>query len=129
MYSAFCTVLLGVICAFGLIPADNTRGEDPASSLSMPGMPAVTDPANIYSEAGANRLSPAVASAFSRVYVPNIGSGDVYVIDPSTFQVVDRFRVGGNPQQPTPMYLGTDGGIGGRCAPTARLGRTRSRYR
>ena len=104
MYSAFCTVLLGVICAFGLIPADNTRGEDPASSLSMPGMPAVPDPANIYSEAGANRLSPAVASAFSRVYVPNIGSGDVYVIDPSSFQVVDRFRVGGNPQHVVPSW-------------------------
>ena len=36
--------------------------------------------------------------------MPNIGSGDVYVIDPSTFQVVDRFRVGGNPQHVVPSW-------------------------
>ena len=58
---------------------------------TLPGMPPVIDPRNVYSEAAAGRLSPATAGALSRVYVPNVKSGDVYVIDPSTFQVVDRF--------------------------------------
>ncbi len=57
-------------------------------------MPPVLNPANLYSAAGANMLSPAVAGALTRVYVPNLQSNDVYVIDPATRQVVDRFPVG-----------------------------------
>src|SRR5215469_10263913 len=63
--------------------------------------PAV-NPQNIYSETTAGKLSPATAGALSRVYVPNIKSGDVYVIDPATFQVVDHFVVGGNLQHVIP---------------------------
>ena len=61
---------------------------------TVPGMPPVVDPANLYSEAGAGRLSPAVKGALARVYGPNLRSGDVYGLDPGTFKVVDRFRVG-----------------------------------
>lgn len=67
-------------------------------------MPPVIDPSNIYSEAGANRFSPAVSGALPRVYVPNLHSHDVSVIDPGTFQVVDRFRVGMNPQHVVPAW-------------------------
>ncbi|HQR52143.1 MAG TPA: YncE family protein [Burkholderiales bacterium] len=70
----------------------------------MPGMPPVKDPANLYSEAAANRLSPAVAGALSRVYVPDRITGDVFVIDPATFKVVDRYRVGVNPQHVVPSW-------------------------
>src|SRR5215510_10553195 len=62
------------------------------------------NPQNIYSETAAGKLSPATAGALSRVYVPNIKSGDVYVIDPATFQVVDHFVVGGNPQHVIPSW-------------------------
>ncbi len=51
-----------------------------------------------------DKLSPAVATALSRVYVPNLKSNDVYVIDPATLKVVDRFRVGINPQHIVPSY-------------------------
>ena len=44
--------------------------------------------------AGANMLSPAVAGALTRVYVPNLRSNDVYVIDPASHSVIDRFQVG-----------------------------------
>jgi YVTN family beta-propeller protein len=71
---------------------------------TIPGMPPVTDPANLYSETGPDRLSPAVANALRRVYVPNLKSNDVYVIDPATLKVVDRFRVGVNPQHVVPSY-------------------------
>ncbi|HYA39012.1 MAG TPA: YncE family protein [Candidatus Methylomirabilis sp.] len=67
-------------------------------------MPPVTDPANLYSEAAADRFSPAVTGALSRVYVPNVRSNDVYVIDPATFKVVDRFKVGINPQHVVPSW-------------------------
>jgi YVTN family beta-propeller protein len=76
----------------------------PAVSQTLPGMPPVVDPNNIYSESAAGKLSPATASALPRVYVPNVKSGDVYVIDPATFQVVDHFMVGGNPQHIIPSW-------------------------
>jgi YVTN family beta-propeller protein len=71
---------------------------------TLPGMPPVVDSRNIYSETIAGKLSPATAGARTRVYVPNIKSGDVYVIDPATFQVVDHFVVGGNPQHVIPSW-------------------------
>ncbi|HTI47465.1 MAG TPA: hypothetical protein VMB76_12980 [Casimicrobiaceae bacterium] len=67
-------------------------------------MPPVVDAANLYSETTANKLSSAVAGALPRVYVPNVVSNDVYVIDPATHQVVDRFKVGLNPQHVVPSW-------------------------
>lgn len=72
--------------------------------VTVPGMPPVPDPGNLYSEAGAGKLSAAVADALPRVYVPNVQSNDVYVIDPATMKVVDRFRVGVNPQHVVPSW-------------------------
>jgi YVTN family beta-propeller protein len=70
----------------------------------VPGMPPVTDPTNLYSETTAGKLSPAVATALPRVYVPNLKSNDVTVIDPATLKVVDRFPVGVNPQHVVPSW-------------------------
>ena len=67
-------------------------------------MPPVLDPANLYSAAGVDMLSPAVTGAVSRVYVPNLCSDDVYVIDPATLKVVDRFPVGISPQHVVPSW-------------------------
>ena len=74
------------------------------SVATIPGMPPVIDPANLYSEAAAGKMSPAVAGALERVYVPHVQSNDVYVIDPSTFKVVDKFKVGLNPQHVVPSW-------------------------
>jgi YVTN family beta-propeller protein len=71
---------------------------------TVPGMPPVVDPGNLYSETQANKLSPAVAGVPPRIYVPNLRSNDVYVIDPATRKVIDRFRVGVNPQHVVPSY-------------------------
>jgi len=71
---------------------------------TIPGMPPVPDPANLYSEIGPTKLSPAVAGALSRVYVPNRQGNDVSVIDPATMKVVDRFPVGVNPQHVVPSW-------------------------
>ncbi len=71
---------------------------------TVPGMPPVVDPANLYSETRAGALSAAVASALPRVYVPNRTSNDVWVYDPATLKVVDKFKVGINPQHVVPSW-------------------------
>ncbi|MGB3461554.1 YncE family protein [Rhodanobacter lindaniclasticus] len=71
---------------------------------TVAGMPPVTDPANLYGDAGAHMLSPAEAGALPRVYVPNLRSDSVSVIDPATFKVVDTFKVGRSPQHVVPAY-------------------------
>jgi YVTN family beta-propeller protein len=71
---------------------------------TVPGMPPVVNPLNLYSEAGPNMLSPAVSGDLQRVYVPNVKSNDVYVIDPATYKVVDHFKVGKNPQHVVPAW-------------------------
>ena len=77
----------------------------PALALdTVPGMPPVVDPTNLYSETRAGALSPAVAGALPRVYVPNRTSNDVWVIDPATLKVVDKFKVGINPQHVVPSW-------------------------
>ena len=60
--------------------------------------------ADIYRHTQAGDMSPAVAHALTRVYVPNVSSGDVYVIDPSTMQVTDRYPALGNPQHVVPSW-------------------------
>ena len=67
-------------------------------------MPPVVDPNNLYSEIRPNKLSPIVANHLPRVYVPNRSSNDVWVIDPATLKVVDKFKVGINPQHVVPSW-------------------------
>jgi len=87
---------------FGLASA--LAQSDPPHDAGLPGMPPVIDPTNLYSEAAAGRLSPAVAGDLARVYVPNRLTDDVYVIDPVTLKVVDRFPVGIHPQHVVPSW-------------------------
>ena len=75
-----------------------------AAVETVPGMPPVVDPTNLYSETTADKLSAAAAKALPRVYVPNLQSNDVSVIDPATLKVIDRFPVGVNPQHVVPSW-------------------------
>jgi YVTN family beta-propeller protein len=76
----------------------------PTRVHTIPGMPAVLNPTNLYSQTRAGQFSPATKGALTRVYVPNLLSNDVYVIDPKTFQVVDHYPVGIDPQHVVPSY-------------------------
>ncbi|GBR03388.1 YVTN family beta-propeller repeat protein [Acetobacter oeni] len=71
---------------------------------TIPGMPPVINPNNIYSEARPDNIAPEVAKDPARIYVPNLRSNDVYVIDPATMSVVDRFPVGRSPQHVVPSW-------------------------
>ena len=78
----------------------------PISDLSVPlaGMPPVTDPANIYANAGPDMLSLAVRGVPYRIYVPNSGGSTVTVIDPATYRVIRTYQTGLNPQHVVPGY-------------------------
>ena len=78
------------------------RAETPELDI-LAGMPPVVDRTNLYSEI-ASGLSPAAAEALPRVYVPNLRSNDVYVIDPATLKVLNRFPVGRHAQHVVPAY-------------------------
>lgn len=94
---------IGAVLAGGCI-ALAAMGASAATVQTVPGMPGVADASNLYGEAGANHLSPSVSGALARVYVPNLRSDDVYVIDPSTLKVVDKFPVGRSPQHIVPAW-------------------------
>ncbi|HUB31770.1 MAG TPA: cytochrome D1 domain-containing protein [Bryobacteraceae bacterium] len=76
----------------------------PVSADPLPGMPPVTDPHDIYSSDRANDLNPAVRNFPPRVYVPNTESNSLVVIDPSTYKVIGRYKVGKQPQHVTPSW-------------------------
>lgn len=89
-------------------PASTSVPQNAATSATkietIPGMPPVIDPNNLYSETRAGNISPEVAQDPARVYVPNLRSNDVSVIDPATSKVVDRFPVGKSPQHVVPSW-------------------------
>jgi len=90
--------LLAALCAAPLAASA-------ASAIhTVPGMPPVTNPNNLYSDAGANMFSPAVAGALPRIYVPNLRGDSVTVIDPATYKVLYTFPVGRSPQHVVPSY-------------------------
>ena len=76
----------------------------PASIQTVPGMPPVSNSTNLYSDTAVGKLSASVTNALARIYVPNRQSNDVYVIDPETMKVVDKFRVGRHPQHVVPSW-------------------------
>jgi YVTN family beta-propeller protein len=101
----------GVVVASRLVaagPATPAVQPAPAAAAArvdtVPGMPPVVDPHNLYSETAAGHLSPAVKGDLQRIYVPNLRSDDVYVIDPATNRVVDKFKVGRSPQHVVPSW-------------------------
>jgi YVTN family beta-propeller protein len=84
--------------------AEKSANSTPPNIQTVPGMPAVVDPNNLYSETRSDKLSATVAKHLSRVYVPNRASNDVWVIDPATFKVVQKFPVGVHPQHVVPSW-------------------------
>jgi YVTN family beta-propeller protein len=94
-----------LLALLGILPSTVSAGEaSPRAIQTVPGMPAVIDPNNLYSETRPDKLSPIVAKHLHLVYVPNRASNDVWVIDPATLKVVDKYKVGINPQHVVPSW-------------------------
>ena len=101
-------ILFGVVSASGVLGllthSEFANAQAPGVTRSVPGMPPVVNPANLYSETAAGKMRPDVAKALPRIYVPNRRSNNVTVIDPITMKVVDRFTVGVHPQHVVPSW-------------------------
>jgi YVTN family beta-propeller protein len=99
---------LAVAHVFGAGPASPASAAAsataPAAVSTVPGMPSVADARNLYSETRAGHMSAVTQDHLQRIYVPNLRSNDVYVIDPATAQVVDKFKVGRSPQHVVPAW-------------------------
>jgi YVTN family beta-propeller protein len=93
--------LAAAVCLWGGVAAAQT-GPRPVETI--PGMPPVVNPTNLYSEIRPDNVSPTVSGALSRIYVPNRQGNDVWVIDPAAMKVVDKFPVGVNPQHVVPSW-------------------------
>jgi YVTN family beta-propeller protein len=79
--------------------------QKPAKKIdTLPGMPPVEDPSDIYAADHAGNLSPVVRDLPSRVYVPNSISNTVDIIDPKTYKIIGHFDVGKQPQHVVPSW-------------------------
>lgn len=101
--AATMTTLASLLVALA-VPGHAFSQTSQAGTALAPGMPPVPDRNNLYSETVAGRLSPAVAGALERVYVPNRSANTVSVIDPATLKVVDTLKVGVDPQHIVPSW-------------------------
>jgi YVTN family beta-propeller protein len=99
------TLLLALVAGLAWLGLGAAAGEKAAGAVqTVPGMPPVVDPSNLYGETAAGKIRPDVAKALPRVYVPNRRSNDVWVIDLASMKVVDRFPVGVHPQHVVPSW-------------------------
>ena len=73
-------------------------------------------PYNVYASTLDGSISPTLAGVPERVYVPNSDTNTVFVIDPATFQVIDRYVSGPIPHHVAPapdlqsLYVDNEGG-------------------
>lgn len=84
-------------------PTTTTMPFSVAGRQPLAGMPLNTDPKNIYANT-TGAVSDALKGAKNLVYVPHNESADVWVIDPTTFKVVDKFPTGAIAQHVVPSY-------------------------
>ncbi|MEO5698491.1 MAG: YncE family protein [Burkholderiaceae bacterium] len=85
-------------------PAVAGAGASAPAVSTVTGMPPVIDPRNLYSETAAGKFNPVVSADLQRIYVPNLRSNDVYVVDPEAMKVIGRFKVGIGPQHIVPAW-------------------------
>jgi YVTN family beta-propeller protein len=103
--SRLALIALGVVALTTSVLGASSATYTPVPAIkTVPGMPAVSDPRNLYSDDAEGHLSPVVKDQLRRIYVPNLRSDDVYVIDPETLKVVDKFKVGRSPQHVVPAW-------------------------
>jgi len=96
--------LLSVIAASPSATAATAVAATPAAVTTIPGMPPVPDPDNLYSETRTGQFLPEVKLDPERIYVPNLRGHSVTVIDPNTLKVIDSFKVGHSPQHIVPSW-------------------------
>jgi YVTN family beta-propeller protein len=90
----------------GSVPSTQPSSPPPtAAPTSVPSAVGL-GPGGVYAATLSGKIQSAWASFPERVYVPDERSGDVVVIDPATFKIVGRFKVGASPEHITPAWDG-----------------------
>jgi DNA-binding beta-propeller fold protein YncE len=84
--------------------ATTTTTTIPPGVPTIAGMPPNLDARNIYSETLIGKENPVTKDDPPRVYVPTLEGRVVVVIDPATFQIVDRFTTGQMTQHVVPGF-------------------------
>ena len=124
-------VVAWLIASGGIVAPGATIGAGPAganggasgvevaaASIDASGRRPATLATNVYAGTGAGMFSPAVANVPPRVYVPDEAAGTVVVIDPKTFRILFRYKVGASPEHVTPDWdlrrLYVEAAFGGR---------------
>ena len=99
-------VLALALSGWGLLSAATAGEADRPADLPewQQARDAAAKPVDVYSPTTAGHLAEAVAGVPERVYVPNIKSRDIYVIDPASLKVVDHYGVGRAPQHIVPSW-------------------------
>jgi YVTN family beta-propeller protein len=85
-------------------PAQSSPVVAAAQTNALPGMPPPLDSADVYAADRPGKLSAVVAHDKPLVYVPNLSSNTVSVIDPKTFKVIRTVPVGKGPQHVVPSW-------------------------
>ena len=106
-----------VSCTVSTAPVMIAQAQPAAPAWDLiPGMPAYTDPRDIYAAGRPGLLSPVVKDFPAYVYVPQNRLNRVSVIDQKTFKVLHHFSTEREPQHVTPswdlktLYVGNDQG-------------------
>lgn len=100
------TTLVGASCAawFAVAGPVPSAPGTPVSIATVAGMPAVTNPQNLYSDTTADKVGAVQQGDLARIYVPNLRGNSVSVIDPVSLKVLDTFKVGRSPQHIVPSW-------------------------
>lgn len=88
----------------GGAPVGRSAGCLATPASYAPGVPPNSDCHNIYAADGPNQLATTVVNDPTRVYVPNLRSNSVTVIDQATDKVIATIPVGAQPQHVVPSY-------------------------
>jgi YVTN family beta-propeller protein len=95
-------VLTGAEAARAGAPVTGATANVPVAAPSpSPSPPA---PFNVYAETISGRINSAAAEFPFRVYVPDNNSHTVFIIDPTTYKVVDQYKVGTIPYHVAPAW-------------------------
>lgn len=87
-----------------------SAAQSPAATPATPfgpllaGMPAYQASGDVYAAAGPDMVAPPMKGDKPLVYVPHTKSNDVWVIDPATYKVIDKFPGGPEAQHVVPSY-------------------------
>jgi YVTN family beta-propeller protein len=108
LLTASCDVPSGTPAATGTTAAVSTTppgsSAPPGSSGVLPGMPPPLNPHDVYAADRPGEIAAVARRDRPLVYVPNVGSGTVSIIDPRHYKVIRTVRVGAGPEHVVPAW-------------------------